>query len=327
MSRRNTLRATTVPNVDHYQVVPDLTLLGAAEKDVLEDTDTGTRYIAKLGGRNSDLEVITEYAIYLIGRSLGVPIASARIARYHGQLRFLSRYFVNADKNEELVHGVQLFHELYDEHTVQEVLGSTVREQEMFSVQSIKAAFGAHYGGDTEEKLFEGFITMLTHDALIGVMDRHHENWGLIVQRGVADPAPRFAPLFDSARGLFCNVSDAQLSARRAWHEGMPWLDKYVARSRPLIGFAGAQPENTNRRHLTHIELLSAVFRAFPQQRNRMVSVLEAYNRRNLAKDFGARLHGLCSARRCDLILTCLRRRQRELFRAFHGAQQLVHSP
>jgi hypothetical protein len=40
---------------------------------------------------------------------------------------------------------------------------------------------------------------MLTHDALIGVQDRHHENWGIVVQRGRADDPPRFAPLYDSA--------------------------------------------------------------------------------------------------------------------------------
>ena len=31
---------------------------------------------------------------------------------------------------------------------------------------------------------------MLTHDALIGVQDRHHENGGVIVQREVGGPRP-----------------------------------------------------------------------------------------------------------------------------------------
>ncbi|MCE2543283.1 MAG: HipA domain-containing protein [Acidobacteria bacterium] len=315
MPRRDQRRYRTLPSVDHYKVVPDLTVLGAAAKDVLEDPDTGIRYIAKLGGRNSDIEVVTEYAIYLVGRGLGVSVAEGRIARYRGRLRFLSRYFLDTAKNEELVHGVQLFHELYDESTVHEVLGNTVREQEMFSVQSIKAAFGAHYGNDTEEKLFEGLTAMLTHDALIGVMDRHHENWGLIVQRGVADPDPRFAPLYDSARGLFCNETDEQLLARNAWQNGMPWLKRYIERSRPLIGFAEFQPTKS-RRYLTHIELLSAVYWEYPRQRPRIMSVLKAYDRQRLAEHLMEKLDRLCSPRRRDLIMTCLRRRQKALFRA-----------
>ena len=312
-----------MPTVDHYRVV-DLTLLGAAVKDVLEDPRTGVRYIAKLGRRNSDLEVVTEFAIYLIGRTLGVRVAEGRLAWYRGDLRFLSRYFLDVNTNEELVHGVQLFHELYDESTVSGFLGNSAREQELFSVQSIKAAFGAHYGGASEEVLFDSFVAMLSHDALIGVQDRHHENWGVIVRRGVADEAPRFAPLYDSARGMFCNETDARLLKRRAWCDGMPWLNKYVARSRPLIGFAGLRPTDSNRLHLTHVELLAAVYREFPRQRECIVSVLKAYDRSRLRRDLAEGLEGLCSARRQDLMLTCLRRRQKALFRAMSCALKEV---
>lgn len=320
MPRRGACRIQTVPSVDHYDAIPDLTLLGAAEKDVLEDPETKIRYIAKLGRRNSDLEVITEYAIYLVGRSLGISVAEGRIARYGGRLRFLSRYFLGANTNEELVHGVQLFHELYDESTVMEVLGNKEREQEMFSVQSIKAAFGAHYGDESEEQLFDGFVTMLTHDALVGVQDRHHENWGLIVRRRVADPAPRFAPLYDSARGLFCNETDDRLAEKSARH-GMQWMDRYVSRSRPLIGFSGTQPSDKDRSWLNHIELLAAVYRDFPLQRDRIMSVLHAYDRKRLHEDLSTKLANLCKPFRLDLMLTCLGRRRKELFRAFNASQ------
>lgn len=179
------------PCVDEYTVVK-IGVGGATEKDVLEDAN-GTRYIAKLGGRNSDLEVMTEYAIFLIGQSLGVRVAHGRIAAYHGQLRFLSRNFLRTDIPQELVHGMQLFNELYDEGTVQQALKDEPSEQGMFSIQRIKAAFGAHYvqyGYDVEEELFADFVAMLTHDAFIGVQDRHHENWGVIVQRDVTGARP-----------------------------------------------------------------------------------------------------------------------------------------
>jgi len=291
---------------------------GATEKDVLEDPETGSRYIAKLGRRNSDLEVITEYAIYLIGRTLDVNVADAMVARFRGRLRFLSRYFLDAARGDELVHGVQLFRELYDETTVAKVLGSKVREQEMFSVQSVKAAFGAHYGSFQEELLFEEFVAMLTHDALLGVQDRHHENWGVIVSRTVDGHAPRFAPLYDSARGLFCNETDAGLLARKAWHDGMPWLGKYIRQSRPLVGFVGIRPENHRRQHLTHVELLAAVFREYPAQRRRILLILQGYDWRRAFDGLRYHLSDYCSPRRRDLILTCLRRRQRALLQALN---------
>src|SRR5688572_21699845 len=125
------------PCVDHFEVV-ELGVSGATQKDVLRDPDSGATYIAKLGGRNSDLEVITEFAIHLIGRSVGVSVANARVATYHGRLRFMSQYFLDIDKPEELVHGVQLFKELYDDNTLGDVLRNVAREQEMFTVQAVK---------------------------------------------------------------------------------------------------------------------------------------------------------------------------------------------
>ena len=293
---------------------------GATEKDVLEDPESGARYIAKLGGRNNDLEVMTEYLIYLVGRSLGVSVADARIASYRGRLRFLSRYFLDPTKAEELVHGMQLFSELYDESTVKGVLGDELSEQAMFSVQAVKAAFGAHYlqyGEHVEDELFGGFVSMLTHDALIGVQDRHHENWGVIVQREVGSPPPRFAPLYDSARGLFCNENDAQIG-RFMGPKGLQRLDGYVARARPLVGFDGLQPSQ-GRQYVTHDQLLAAVFRSYPNQRQRIVAILGAYDWRRVRGDVTQELATLCSARRTTLILTCLRRRLRLVRRALNG--------
>jgi hypothetical protein len=295
---------------------------GATEKDVLEDPASGVKYIAKLGGRNSDLEVMTEYVIYLIGRSLGVSVATGRIARYQGRLRFLSRYFLDASKPEELVHGMQLFKELYDESTVKGVLGDESREQAMFSVQAVKAAFGAHYyhyGNHIEDELFGGFVSMLVHDALIGVQDRHHENWGVIVQRDVGGSWPRFAPLYDSARGLFCNVKDNELAQRFAGRDGSQRLDTYIARSRPLVGFNGLQPIR-GRQYVTHLQLLAAVFRAYPLQRRRILSILEAYEWQRVRAELAGHLAGICSPLRTTLILTCLRRRLRELRRAINDS-------
>ena len=321
VAKRRGTKHVVFESVDHFRIVEGVSVRGATEKDVLEDPKSGHRYIAKLGGRNNDLEVTTEYAIYLVGRSLGVSVADGRIARYHGRLRFLSRYFLDTKAPEELVHGMQLFRELYDENAVMRVIGDEMREQALFSVQAVKAAFGAHYlqyGADIEDRLFSGFVSMLTHDALIGVQDRHHENWGVIVRREVGGPPPRFAPLYDSARGLFGNQTDAQLAQRYTGREGLQRLDGFVARSRPLVGFDGLQPTE-RRAYITHDQLLAAVFRAYPKQRPRITSILEAYDWQRVRADLTAELAGWCSPRRTTLILTCLRRRLRALRRAISG--------
>jgi hypothetical protein len=310
---------TGFPCVDHYEVVK-IGVGGATEKDVLDDPATGARYIAKLGGRNSDLEVMSEFIIFLIDQTLGLNLAVGKIALYHGQLRFLSRNFLRRDVPEELVHGMQLFNELYDESTVQQALRDELSEQAMFSVQRVKAAFGAHYleyGDDIEEELFGDFVAMLTHDALIGVQDRHHENWGVIVQRDVFGPRPRFAPLYDSARGLFCNETEAGLR-RFMGREGSERLHGYVARARPLVGFDALSPRKP-RKYLTHDQLLAAVYRGYPEQRTRIDGILASYQWESVRDILRTELPTMCSARRLTLILACLRRRLRAIRRAIHG--------
>jgi hypothetical protein len=302
--------------VDHYRVVKDFTARGATVKDFLEDCHSGRRFIAKLGRRHSDLEVMNEYAIYLVGRTLGVRLAGAKIRTYKGRLRFLSEYFLKADGSEELVHGVQLFSQLYDEATVNAVLGNEASEQAFFTVQAVKAAFGAHYleyGAETEERLFEGFVAMLTHDALIGVQDRHHENWGVIVQRGRNAPPPRFAPLYDSARGLFGNARDEHLGRYLGPTAGSD-IDAYISRSRPLIGFEGLRPAN-GRTHISHAALLAAVYAGYPQIQPLIASILAAFDPRRVLTEL-KRLEPLCSSRRRTLMLKCLKRRHILLARA-----------
>src|ERR1043166_1842670 len=272
-------RVGPIRSVDHFEVIQGVSVGGATLKDVLCDPKTGRMFIAKTGRRNNDLEVMTEYAIYVIGRSIGVRVARAQIARFRGKLRFLSEYFLDQSSAEELVHGVQLFRELYDDTTVREIVGQESKEQSFFTVQAVKAAFGAHYlhlGVDVEERLFDDFVALLTHDALIGGQDRHHENWGVIVRREIVATAPRFAPLYDSARGLFCSYADGRLGeffGRR----GSAKIDDYVRRSRPLVGFQGLIPTD-GRKHITHPQLLAAVYKAYPSQQSKIEAVLDAYD-------------------------------------------------
>ena len=309
-------------SADHYLVIKNFGVGGATLKDVLQDPLDGSFYIAKLGTRNSDLEVLTEYAIYLIGRSLGIETAVGKIAEFRGQLRFFSRYFLVPEKQEELVHGMQLFKELYDDTTVVSVIGDQLQEQRMFSVQAVEAAFGAHYlhyGSDVVDRLFDGFVAMLTHDALIGVQDRHHENWGVVVQRSLDAPPPRFSPLYDSARGLFCNERDPDLVRKFAGVAGSQRLDGFVARSRPLVGFVGLDPIQS-RKYVTHDQLIGQVFRVYPRQRQRIQSILDAYDWRAVRSSLSEQLGSRWTPARIQVILNCLRRRVRLINRSINAA-------
>jgi len=59
-------------------------------------------YIAKTGHKWYPLESITEHLIARIGTVLGLNMAHSRLVNAGGQVRFLSKYFLNPEKGQEL---------------------------------------------------------------------------------------------------------------------------------------------------------------------------------------------------------------------------------
>jgi hypothetical protein len=83
------------------------------------------------------------------------------------------------------------------------------------------------------------------------------------------------------------------------------------------VGFAGLSP--VGRQCVTHAQLIAAVFRAYPEQRTLILGILGTYDWRLVRSVLKDELEGLCSPQRVDLILTCLRRRVKAIYRALHG--------
>ena len=108
------------------------------------------------------------------------------------------------------------------------------------------------------------------------------------------------------------------LAKRYSGRDGLQRLDGYIGRARPLVGFNGLLPVK-GRKYITHDQLLAAVFRAYPAQRMRIASIVDAYDWRAVRDKLCSELPGLCSPHRRSLMLTCLRRRLRAIGRALHG--------
>lgn len=296
-------RSRAVGAVDHFEVV-EWVAGGTKEKNVLRDPATGDVYIAKLGGRNSDIEVATEYLIFLAGKAMGASVAEARLATYRGRLRFLSRSFIKDEAAEELVHGYQLFKEFIPEEELKKIEKDRRGEQEMFTVQSVFDAFGAHYLESAQE--LEGrFLEMLTHDAILGLVDRHPENWGVVANRLRTGDPPTFAPLYDSAAGLFGERKETHLRDSFTGGGYERNIEKYIHKgSLPLIGWRGET------KVLNHFELLQRCFWTYPMHRRRILRLLEDFDRQEFFAN-ARMLLGICSGFRIDLVRCCISRRIR----------------
>src|SRR5206468_4167101 len=63
-------------------------------------------YIAKTAEKWYPHESVIEYMFNRIGQALGLNMNEIRLVKANGQIRFLSKYFLN--KNENLIHGAEI---------------------------------------------------------------------------------------------------------------------------------------------------------------------------------------------------------------------------
>ena len=159
-------------------------------------------------------------------------------------VRFLSRYFL-PKKNQALMHGLEVIarsFEMEPEELRREIPAARAKEREFFTVDLIDQVLD-HIGRTDEQRraLRDGFARMMAFDALIGANDRHPENWGLVYD--ILEPTEfTFAPVYDTARGLFWNSADSRLAAEDERGNRQQFIERYAVHSRPLIS-ADTEPE------------------------------------------------------------------------------------
>ncbi|MEZ5058465.1 MAG: HipA domain-containing protein [Saprospiraceae bacterium] len=137
------------------------------------------KYLAKVGHKWYPNESIVEYLMTRIGEVLGLNMSKSYLVSVHGQLRFLSKYFLKNDQT--LFHGAQIYSAFLneaDENFIDgvELLGLT-REliTFKFTCQAIEFSFPLE-----SERIINSFLRLLLFDALVGNNDRHFYNWGVI---------------------------------------------------------------------------------------------------------------------------------------------------
>lgn len=143
---------------------------------------------------------------------------------------------------------------------------------------------------------------MLVFDALIGHNDRHPYNWGIVVPLRKSG-APRFSPIFDTARALFWNVPERRI-VQMLNDENQ--FEAYVRRCAPPVGWDG-EPA------VDFFRLIGLIWNSFKQyQRN--IEKLLADNALRLSLEMIDREFVLLmSADRRELIKRCLHLRQQYL--------------
>tara|TARA_R110002124_G_scaffold135815_3_gene298860 strand:- start:17628 stop:18629 length:1002 start_codon:yes stop_codon:yes gene_type:complete len=206
-------------------------------------------YIAKVGQKWYPIESITEQLFTDIGKLLKLNIADSELWLTSGQLRFLSKFFLQ--KDERLIHGA----EIYAAYLNQDLDFILDLEQNRLSKEFLTFTFTfevieALYE-ECKEEIVSSLVKMITFDAITGNSDRHFYNWGIIEDiRG--KKSPRFAPIYDTARGLFWNYPDSKLFNIYSNSTIEEQIVKYCNDSKPKIG----AEDNPNLNHFDFIQFL-----------------------------------------------------------------------
>jgi hypothetical protein len=235
-------------------IVVDQSVAGDAPKDFIRVYEYGVgrrasprtwpAYIAKIGHKWYPAESITEQLMTRIGQLLGIRVAESRLMFGDQHIRFLSRYFL--EKDEILYHGAQVISGYLEDDKFVSDVGAEKAESDIFTFQVIRTAIESVFPGQKQEILGD-LVRMIAFDALVGNQDRHLYNWGVVVHpKGIRPPF--FSPIYDTARGLFWNTSEAGL-ARFA---NPVSLEKYMQEARPLIGWE-------NMAKLNHFRLIENI--------------------------------------------------------------------
>lgn len=268
--------------------------------------ETWNAYIAKSAQKWYPNESVIEFLLNQIGDSLGLNMNSTRLSRINGQIRFLSKYFLDS-KNEKLVHGAEICGEyLEDNSLAQQIAEDRVSARELFTIEFIIEAINSVFK-DCCKEIIVALIEMIVFDAIVGNNDRHFYNWGVIKQIKTNEIGPKFSPIYDTARGLLWNWNDDLVKIQHQnLYVGGKKVEKYINKACPRISIDGNSDIN-------HFDLVHYIWSNFEVYRGTISNLISLDNENDVITLYNADFIQYFTKERNELIRYILRERFQRL--------------
>lgn len=294
----------------HYRIIKGVSVGGDAPKELLRvyEYTQGRKkannpkswdiFIAKTGHKWYPTESITEHLLNQLGRCLGLEMAESRLYIINTQVRFLSKLFRN-EKNQILEHGADLYSGYLGDRKFVEEIEEKNMAKDFFTISFTYETLKYIYPHQAED-IFTDFCRMLIFDAIVGNNDRHFYNWAVIKHLN-DNHQPRFSPIYDTARALFWNRSDAQLERfvkDKVARNRM--INNYAVKSSPKTGIE----KNTNPNHIDIIKLLYS--NKFQGTKDLVLEYITRKNHERMKELVADEFGSVFSEERIQLILECL---------------------
>ena len=145
---------------------------------------------------------------------------------------------------------------------------------------------------------------MVTFDALAGNNDRHFYNWGVIDTKKKTSKLPTFAPIYDSARGLYWNHNDENI--KQILKQGGKKIVKYIEEASPRISIES----NTQSNHFQLIDFIKRYNKEYDEIVKALASV---ENEENVVNMLNREFSPLFIPERSELITLVLKARFKKI--------------
>ena len=205
-----------------------------------------------------------------IAKLISIPAATIELAECGGQRGTVSLSFINREKGEDLIHGNEIM--------AGQVLGYNPNKrfgQSDHTLENIrKAICKLHLDSDRSDEFLKQLASYMVLDGLIGNVDRHHENWGLVEYAGAKDQDRRFnvyvAPTFDHASCLGRELLDEKIRRILTSPNGV-W--NYISNGRGAIYLSASSPHGEN-----PLKLVEFGSRRFPKYFSEAINSVKSVN-------------------------------------------------
>jgi hypothetical protein len=190
-----------------------------------------------------------------IARLLGLPTHDAELALWQGRRGCAVKSFLAPDS--VLIHGNELLGGMISGYDKDKQRGQADHTFENI----VRVIEGVFPGGKPRRQAALRMVGYLVLDGLVGNTDRHHQNWGVILERrqlvGRAEGyVVQLAPTFDHASSLGRELTDA--ARDRYLSEGS--LERYV-----LKGRGGIFETPTARYGMSPMSLIRLLGQKYPE--------------------------------------------------------------
>ena len=213
-----------------------------------------------------------EKIAYEIARKIGILAPRVELARYctaEGEPRrgSVARSFTS---EYELYHGNQILAGMDDRYNPEQKFN-----QRMHTVQRIFNSMDIFGVGSFANECRVKLAEYLVFDAVIGNVDRHHENWGILRKRVNKKWRGRLAPTFDHASSLGREVLDTGEKKSRERYLDELGIGSYAERAHGAIFITEDSARGPSPLELVRWCLKAPHYRHFFKKACRKLAVLD----------------------------------------------------